>query len=765
MTIRILLLGFSFGVILVWTKYHFWGTGEHWFFVGLPLLVPIVFGITTFLFFKRRGSSEETFSFRPLFFLPLFFFFILSIFNIQAFLRGFIFFHQSIIPLQNWVSANVSFIIKSSTILLLFFILTITFFSVGNLCFRLLTRKRSPENFSLQSFLVRIMGGIAVGSSFLLMFGFLHILSDKTIWITFLVILILEWKTLRMILPLSWKKITIHFHYEKHQLFLFSLGFFLIAFLFIQSLKPEPTGYDDMTRYMSLTHTLAIEKTLPHGGSFPFELLSAGIKIGSRDPSMTSALSFTLYSLLLGALVLFSFTKDLSGMRSGILATALFLSLPVLSALTFREAKPDPLLVATSLLSLWLLYSAIQSKQPSLFFQSLFFFAFAITVKLSALLLITFFIAGLFFLLFQYNSYPMFFRFRTIFLSLFFFFFPLFPWICYAASTTGYSLFSPLTSIDPVSRQTLTTQLSTYNWDHHCSYTGYPDLERFDPHRHSFFSKLLLPWDMTMNLQAGIFSTEIGFLFLALLPWWFMTRKTSERKWQYLWYRKTSFWIGTSFLGYFLLWIWHGWYILWYALPGITLLILPVVILKKKISSQSMCSLYWIIISLGLVGNTLIQMKIPLEKTTLQFLAGTLPAHSFLNATFLNYDQILETVNQKKDIGILTMSTRLVYGIDNRSSRVVEDNTLDFFQCLNREHDNDLTLSRFQAFGIRYVLYPTDYNRYLQYRIQPTFSDKVAHLTRFLGEKLSVTVGSPSYLLFEVPSAKPVFDPKTVLKE
>lgn len=759
-----LLLGFSGAVIAVWFKHHFVMLPDNQLSIGLPFLAAAALALPALFFCFRywRNNPSFRFSWRPVFILPIVFCLSAVIFNTQAFFRGALFADGPLIPFVSWASANLSFATKIGSVFLTYVFLTIAFFAAGNLSLRIILHSPIENGNTQYGVALRIIAGMFAWSTFLLGIGMLGGLPGWIIWTAFCLILVWEHHSITTLfnqifgVVASWQP-----HWKSAELYLFALGCFLVAFTLTQSIKPHPTGYDDMTYYMDRVQIMSERGEIISGGSpYPFELLAAAIRIASSDNTLLLAMSLDTYSLFFGVFILYGFAQSVFGHRASLLSAIILLSLPIGAALTIREVKPDPLLFAVSAMVLWSLLRSITERKASLWYCAIGLFSFAVSIKLTALFLIApiaFTSLILVWSIFKKSGLD--FYWQSVFITISIGLLPLLPWISYSLTTQTLSSInsfqSLVSSVSADEHLKLRNEVWNYTSRNACSNSGdAEDLSHFITDRKTLKGWIFIPWDVTMNLHSGYFATEIGFLFLSLLPLFFTVLRKKLKRPGNAWYQEPVILLTLFALGYFSLWIRFGNGIFWYAYPGLALLILLVAELGEQIQfSRILFTSFWVILIFGLVSNTLVQMKLRGERAQVLFAGNELPADQFLDQSIAGYGDVAAILNENPDIRVLLTSSQLWYGIKNNDRRAVMDPYLDTFNCLHRERDDALTLSRLRDFDIRYILYARGYNAELEHGTRPTFNAKIQVFTDFIGRNLRVVWGSPYYTVFEVPPA------------
>lgn len=750
----VLFLGFSIAVTTAWFRHHLFVLPDDWVKIGFPLAAYalLVAGLALWLLIKKRTASFRL----PRFALPLAIFGLaVFIFNTQSFLLGLIPGYAPVLPFGSWTEANLSFAAKLGALGLVFALLTLGFSATGNLIIR---RIKGFETGNAYGFLIRLTIGMSLWIGFLVLFGTLDILGPAAIWTTLIVILIRERRFLGSCV--RWLRITDEWRFDpKHPLVFVSLIIlFLFALNLSEAVRPDPVGYDDMTWYMNRANLMAEKEALVAGGNpYPFELLAAGIRIASGDDSMFLALSLGVYGLFFGIVTLYCLGRFFFGERAGVIAAAILFSLPMGPALALAETKPDAILLPVATLFFWSLLRWLRMKNSEDVYFSAFLLGLAISIKLTA----AFFIAPVLLALMlafadQRSQFIRPFR-HTLFAAIFFLL-PLAPWAGYGFSTRapGQSapLFQVLSSFPDRSIPTLHQDMSALLGGTSCTGTAArEDFARFEKGERSTISRyFFLPWDLTMNLMVTSFATEIGFLFLAILPilalWGFSLIRKEKRT---LFSRPTAQ-LMLFAVGYFLLWTVFAKFIPWYGYPGLAILALLVAQSIEYARPKVFLFRFFIaLLMLGLVGNTLVRMKFSGTPERLRYAAGAISAEEFLDTTFPGLFTLKSGINRDPETRFYLTGSRLWYAFDDNQRRGYSDGHLDAFNCLLETYGPEGTMERLRGLQIRYFFFSRTLLQELGSEESNTFQTKVRRFTDFAGKHLRVVWGSRDYMLFELP--------------
>jgi hypothetical protein len=503
----------------------------------------------------------------------------------------------------------------------------------------------------------------------------------------------------------------------------------------------------------------AAQAFLPGGNPFPFELTAAAVGIASHDQTMILVLSLGVYGLLLGAAILFAFGRAVWGVHVGVIAAVLTLSIPMGAALSLNETKPDAWLFPVTTLFFWSLIRWLRSRDMAACFLALYLFSFALTIKLTAFFLLAPLGIGILIVFLTRQSAPgPWPSLRTMALAGVFVLLPVLPWLVLSVAThppgQPYEFSQVLASYAPDS-SSLQHDIETLLINHRCQSTAIAeDLARFAGHRGPIATLLFLPWDITMNLTVAAFATEIGFLFLAVLPLWLWYGVRAFPRLPHLRLQSPVVQFTFFLLGYGLLWILFAKRVPWYGYPAVALtsLLTASVILRSRSLSPYLFRFLLVLLAISLIGNTLVRMKFSGTPEHLRYAGGTLSADDFLDTTFPGLKTLRSAINRPSLPRVYITGSRLLYAFDDHTQRTFNDPHLDTFNCLFDTAGPDGVLETFRALDIQYVFFSRTLLRELQSDDTPSFRQKTERFTDFAGHRLRVVWGSADYILFEVPS-------------
>lgn len=745
----LLLSGFSIAVASSWFRYHIL-TGDNWLWVAFPLITYGVFASGA-VFLLWRSKTQLYLS--PIRLLVLLLLTLFLIFESQTFLRPLFLTGTPLLPGQGILAADLSFGKTIASILALFITLTLLFASTGSLTLRLarLSGQISGAGPALR-FALQFIAGIGTWIALLILCHWIGLLSARPLVFISAIILFAERRRLLEIGRWCVKKTECPALANPFNALVGVLLLFIIAFNLVETIRPIPTGYDDMTHYMNRV-TLMTERQslLDQSGRYAFELLAAGISIvADKSGQQLFALSFGTYGLLIGTLFIFLFGREFFGFRSGLVAAAIFLSTPMGPALAILETKPDSLLLPLTVALIWFLLEAERSKNLAFFYFACFSFGLAISTKLTGAIFLPGLVIG--FLLIVWSRQPHWPSvIRGALLGIFFFALAFLPWFLTDELREVQAYLRPDTTT------TLAQDLGKELWisGQKCSFLGQnEDMLRFDPEPGWDLKEIFTaPWHLTMNRYASLFATEFGFLYLALIPLGLFILFRALRTGLTQTSRPIVLMVVTV-AGAIALWGVYAEHIAWYFYPALPLLSLLIAVIFEQ--HQRYRSLRWlliVLIVLGLLGNTLVRMKFGSSEPRLRYAAGAITADEYAESVFPGYPISMQILNLYPEARILVTGSRHWYGIRDNDRRAYLDAHLDTFSCLLNHHGPDGMIAVLRKLGIRYIFFSKSLMSEYEGTSRPTFTKKIREFVEFSRTHLRVDWGSPSHMIYRVPQA------------
>lgn len=752
------ILGFSLAVGIFWWRSHFFVGGEPWLFLSTPLLA---WSVVTFCVLAVVRQTQP-FVVRRFVFLPLLLAATLFVFNAQVWLPGWWPGHEAILPPSEWLSSNIIVFLKLLTVSFVWLVLTAVFLTLGETLFKVFGWSTlAPDTpFSMLARLVVGMSGWAIIILFLGLADWLHPLVLLALGFFSLAF---EWSFLRRGATWLTDRVVVSWRERDLSLILLMFIVFLLAINLAQSLRPHPTGYDDMTAYMNRVKLISDRAALVPGSlPFPFELLASALRLVTHEETLWLAMSFGTYAYFLGGVVVASLAAWLWNQRAGLTAAALTLSLPMTQALALREVKPDALLFPTVGVMLFALLLFLERRDQRFLFLASLVFGWAVSIKLTTLFMLAPFLFVLGWWIRDAWTTERRVKTATLVATSLFFFLPLIPWASWAWMTqrdasrvTERVEFKDWQGMlaTHAPDDTLSNRVQLLIRPLHCPMSGVAeDYSRYETDRTGWTKYLSLPWDMTMNRVPRLFATEVGFLFLALLPFWLFRRSPSAAKQAPPLGTRYSAFFWWSALGLFVLFLFLGHGILWYAAPGFLILALLVAGLDSRLASQSLLrTFFWIMLFVGLVGSTVYRLKLAYEPVLFQQAAGLVGEAEFLERFNPGFQPISAIVNRDRETGVWVIGSRLFYGVRDNDRRTILDPSLDIFDCLLRRQGAPPLINTFHNLGVRHIIVSRDQLSQSQNTQTPTLTAKVHRFSDFADTSLAVVWTSSYTILYAVP--------------
>ena len=734
-----LLTGFALVVIFIWTHIHL---GKYPYSWGENLL-PCIVAISGIIVWLRRNKGQ-TLTVKTL--LSTIFLTTIFYFNLNTFIFPWVLHKQNPLFSTNiFLESNIFFITSLFSVIFFYIILVNLWILIG-LSLQKYIEKLFQEKTHTSFYPLSLIIGIIVSSWIVFLLISINSLTQITLLIGITFFFLWQFQTLRSIWKIFSNK-QLHLHSSSKKLYLLSLLILLIGINLSETIRPVPSGYDDSTFYYDRIQHIV------HGVSnsigylpAPFEHLAASISIAIHEPYQMFALALAAFSLFLGTYFFWLLCRKFFDETTSLLGASFFISIPMFSALTFFETKPDMLMLACFLMATYMLVEYWSSGKRISLFLSAFLLGGAIAFKLTALFFAPSWLA-ITLITEKHFQYRLFDQIRTILLLFFFITLPLVPWIGYY-----FSQHSDSQKSQPI---TLQNQIGQLLSPIQCDNTGLAeDYARFDHIKdNSLFSFLRFPWEITMNTHVNSFATEIGFGFLALMPFisiaFFRSSKTSP-------YLSLAWFFGILILSGLFFWSIFGKQILWYISPLWALLSLMLFFIRDRLSlvHPFLFLFSTVVILASILGNTLVRLKFASLDNQYQFITTTHDASTYLEASQPGYTKLISILNNNQKQRVYLTNTRFWYGIEKNTERAFMDNHLDTFHCLWRNYGSAKTASLFRSLDIRYILF----NKSLLIEAEQhpeTYRKKIMAFAEFLAQYSRPIWGSPYHMVFEfIPPSK-----------
>ncbi len=730
-------LGFALTIAFVWIQTHFFPS-HPWTKTALPLALSYGWAL---LIAWTWGRSKQKPAITP-FSLAVFIFLIaLFLFNVRVFIVPLFLETAPHATIDRFWEVNALVSQNLVALLALYAALTIIFLLIGS-CFDRLLKKIPLLATNLPSlrYLTWLGLGILVGPIALLGLAWIDQINQFTIVSAIIALGIMRWSVLW---SLGKRFFTFQISIPPRWSFAWLLFIFisvLLALNLSETLRPAPTGYDDSIYYFDVVRAITLNQTIPPK-IIPFETLAAAISIAIGESTQQFALALGVYGLFLGALIIFSCGQRLSSTRGGLIAATILLSTPMGPALALFETKPDSLLLPVLLLAIWFLIEFWHSTRESFLFLASLFLSLAISIKLTALFFLSGFLVVLAWVALR-ERLP-----RRHFLHL-----SCLLILGLSLARLPWFIHETLGQWQSVDTATLSWALNTTLEPLACTTTGaIEDFARFRYAYDSTFLKILrLPWDITMNRQVNTFATEIGFLFLAWLPFIIFTGWQSLRSQKV---NTSNSWIPLSIVTISGLFLWgiFGQEVPWYFYPALAPLALLIAFSFEQTNHpKHLTYLLAILLIIGLLGSTLIRLKFAGESYKLQSIINQHDTLKYLDSAQPGFQKAMSILNADPTARIWLTNSRFWYGIERNSERAYMDNSLDTFACLLKAQGADGVIATWRSLGIRYILFNKSLLQSMEHSNPASYSQKIRAFTEFAGEYLRPVWGSPYHMILEI---------------
>ncbi|MBN1664776.1 MAG: hypothetical protein JW943_14345 [Deltaproteobacteria bacterium] len=660
-----------------------------------------------------------------------------------------------------------------------FIVLTITV--LGKMVLNRLSADMAPET-GLTPSLAAVGLGCVLLAAFLFFAGLAGQLTPPLAWGLFCVILIVgrrqTWQTVRQFFRPS---VSFQSSYFGPAVWIVFVLFFIASHNVLELIRPIPIGFDDLSVYMNIPKLLAASGGELVGGvnSYPWGLVMSLGFLLFESPTIALFLSF-----LGGVLVFFGLYELVKiycakrGIGRGrasscyaLLWAALFYTLP---SVIFQSAKdmkvdlPGMFFAVLSFIIFWRWEEKYGEEKESnliLLFFSALMTGFAFSIKYNFLLF-----ACLLFLLVFYRLLKSRERISKAIVILFVFILgfglPFSPFgiknivetkqITLAALQTGKGEGPAILFDPPPATGTETAVLSTALREEQQRYIGYDGGWR---------QYLKLPLTVTLNeLTHGMY-VDVGFIFLAFVPLFFMMfywiRRDNEQ-------RRVTAAITAAALIYWFLWAVMAKGIIWYGYAGFMFLLLMLLELlhfaQKTGAAVLKFSLragliFWFLCVCFLRAAYLPDHSVLIHPAGLAYARGAINEMGYLEKRLKPYLPIMAMIN--KDIldhkdnppKVYRIGTFTKYFIAMNHKTVFDDNQLNMFAILHQERDDGKTIARLKNSGFKYLIIDTR-TAVIDRTPEKTLTAKYDAFVAFLKrnpDEIKVTANEPAFgLMFAV---------------
>ncbi len=528
----------------------------------------------------------------------------------------------------------------------------------------------------------------------------------------------------------------------------------------VQSFALFPSAFDDFILYMYLPRELYFRGEFLWGYMpYAFALVqSLGIFMAKSATSI--AQSVTSVCSLFAALAAYVFARKYLSKGMSWFVAAFLMSLPVVFYHGHVDLKVEMPLMFLSFISLLALDDWFDTGKKKWLFLSCLIAGYMVSVKLTALLfalvlvlvILTVFFRNLYLERTKYLKQGV----IGLILCAVFMAIPVLPWI----GLHSYSYGQMVTSVAELSHSHNVDAVSV-SYDEllvdasQCSSPGgdYMDYGKYMSDVSGVWSFVQMPWNYVMQISLLSPATDLGPVFLAILPIGLVALLMFRRKEGFGW--KGLLYLGAG-VAYWVIWAFLYKQVLWYGITGFVflfiLLIASLSLVKKDsikkgiaigvLSVLVLTSIFW-------RGNWYVSRM----NVQALYLGGELTFSEYVNNRFHDHFSSIGVLNSDMDSKIYATNVQTVlFFVNNGNERVYADRYIDFFSCLDQFHngDGDAILSDMQATGFDYVLF-------YQPVYDPTLGEDLYNanmrLLQFSEEYLYYAGGDGNFFTYAIPPA------------
>jgi 4-amino-4-deoxy-L-arabinose transferase-like glycosyltransferase len=698
-------------VIGYWSFFHFFGNNVLWLELALiPLVLSVIFGVSFLYLYFFKKQTHFTLTVSPAWLILIVWFLAILFFTFSAFIQVNNVTWGPLLDFSAWLPSVTNFSWLLAQTIVLLFLMSVTTWCFGKELFsRLPHASLSP----LLEFLFIQTLGIFSLVFLAVLLGLFNILTPLTTLTLALLGIFHQRKKLFLFLQQIFQRRSYTFDITSQNFWLLIILLVFATLTLVDSIKPMPTGYDDMTYYMNKVNLMTQTKGLIFGGyPFSFEMLSIFFQSLSHFPAsdLLPALLVGVFTFGLAGLALYGFTKEYTGHSFGALVvTTLFVTLSMSQSLTVREVKPDTLLFFFCILFLWSLLLWYRQKNILFLGGAAFVFGLACATKMTAV----FFVPGValaLLLLWRANKTLTPLSYKTFLKLLALFLLPLSIW--FLVSLQSYLLTpSGILKVSNPLQSSALYEVNALPWSlvaKDCPGTPELDLSRYQKQDASPVASFLwLPWDLTMNTRVGYFVTEIGFLFLILLPI-ILLRTLLAKSSLSLSNSKTDLLLCTLAVGYWGAWLLLGKYIPWYAFPGLIFLLLPLAKESER-KEQPWRIFFSALLWLTLIASLMVRLQYFTPVANLQYLSGNITPSEFPGAIYPDIAAVASIINTDPQSRAIVPVSKIRYLITNNHERLITDERLGLISCLQHNFpDESSIIEVLRDFNISYIYITQD---------------------------------------------------------
>jgi hypothetical protein len=634
------------------------------------------------------------------------------------------------------------------------------------------SRLKREEPYNLKEFLLSFGMGAVLVTLTLFILGLFGWLRSAPVWSIFIVLLSVAYKELWQWLRAFFQP-RIHFQgaYTDVRILLFLVFSIVLSHNVLALIRPIPIGWDDTAVYMNVPHLLAQGGQLLRGiDAYSWGLFMSLGYLLFHSATIAHFLSFLggilAFAGLYVSIQLYAEHRNIAKSQANTYAlfvATLFCTLPTVMFQSTSDMKVDldalffMLLAFISFLS-W--RKEGQHDLKSLCLSGLFM-GFAFTIKYTALFYI---VAMSFYTLFYIVQRKE----RKACLAMLLFS------VCIWAPFIPYGI-KNITEAKQLSIQSLRSGESTapviamnppltgiLGQSSDVASTGVQEEQgRYLGFDHGIRKYLLLPFTVTFNPVVSGAYVDIGYTFLAIIPLMAIIyiRTTEEEETKSLQLRHEILIAGSI---YWMLWVIFAGGVIWYGYGGFIFLLILIVEVIHRLNNPdwtflryvtNIAIIFWLICAICL--RTVASPAFSIDPIGLAYAGGTIDENGYMKRYIPIYLNISNIINNDIDTNrtnppkIYRVGTFIKYFIHQNDMLVLDDNQLDIFMSLTRDHDDKKAIARFKNAGFKYLIIDTDTPE-LDKTPGKTLRAKYQALTKFIErnkEDLNIIIDEPKYAI------------------
>jgi 4-amino-4-deoxy-L-arabinose transferase-like glycosyltransferase len=516
--------------------------------------------------------------------------------------------------------------------------------------------------------------------------------------------------------------------------------FFTAVVNFSIMIMPFPSGWDSMTYYFNLAKELAEKGMFIRGrAAYPVELVYSSGFIFSKLMGISQlgdmlGIFVSGWGGAMAAVAIIAIGKQLKNLSTGIVAAAVYYSMPMITYFNGWEPKTEVTMAFFMALTISAYFKWRKTKSDGIWLiLAAVFFSFSFLIKVTSVLILpALFVVFLFD--FIWTEKRQFWQKEVLQLGLAVLacLFVALPWLGvhswqYNFRITGLNQL--LGGVDPKLQQIGTISSRSGVSGRQVPSTGFAEdygrylgdkegwwgVEKYLPKKLASIpvaKYISLPWDITMVSNRKHPNMLISGLFLTLLPVYAAVWLFSKKSYKELDIPKATKSLAIFTIVYLGVWSYFGWGVTWYGLGmliSLSLLLSLTILPSLKYSKfrYLLVTLFFLNYILALI----LQMNRYGNEAIMHFAFGKTTRDETIDLIFPKYRKMFTTINEDPEIRsgdkyVMWVSTYIPYFIENPRYVLIKDQYLDDFYNLDlaNESNNEKTKASLIEAGIKYVI-------------------------------------------------------------